>query len=87
MLMNELLKMGLFSLLTEISLVSNEEIKNAYEDFAQTLLKKLQTEIDIVKLYYSLNFVRLEFAGLQTSLQNGQGEKCAKLCRQNHYSN
>jgi len=74
--MDYLLKTKLFSLLSNTSTVTNEEMQCAYEDFALKLLNKLQMETNITTLYYSLGYVRLELAEISEKLFDGKGEKC-----------
>jgi len=78
--MKQLMSSKLFSLLSENSVNENclTKLKQAYEEFASTLLNKLQEEKNITKLYYNLGFVRLELVGIRDMLYNGQGKKCLK---------
>jgi hypothetical protein len=81
--MEQLMKMRLFSQLRD-SLQSNElltGLEEAYKEFAQQLLNKLQTGTNLTELYFNLSYVRLELAGVQNNLPDGQGEKCFKYCK------
>lgn len=74
------MKMRLFSLLRD-GLPSNElltGLEEAYKEFSQQLLNKLQTGTNLTELYFNLSYVRLELAGVQDNLPDGQGEKCFK---------
>lgn len=78
--MEQLMKMRLFSLLRD-GLPSNElltGLEEAYKEFSQQLLNKLQTGTNLTELYFNLSYVRLELAGVQDNLPDGQGEKCFK---------
>lgn len=76
--MDRLAKTELFSLLSESSKpVTNEEMKNAYEDFVKKTLTLNQSEIDYQIIYRSLSFARIEFASSQLLLQYEQEKKCA----------
>lgn len=54
------------------------ELEFAYEEFAVTLLNKLQKETNVAKLYYHLGFVRLELVGIRDILLSGQEKKCLR---------
>lgn len=56
------------------------ELESAYEEFAVTLLEKLQSETDITKLYYNLSFVRLELVGIRDYSIDRKGKKCLEVC-------
>ena len=77
MLMNDLLQMRIFGLLSETSQeVSNEEMQNAYGEFVE------QIRIVGDGRYYSTVYrilvaTRIEIASLETVPLYGQGGKCA----------
>lgn len=77
MLMNDLLKTRLFSLLANTSPVANEEIKNAYVEFTEKVKTQAQSETDYTQLFRTLNLTRIEFKTLQTQILYEQGGKCA----------
>ena len=76
--MKQLMNLRLLSLLTETSKNKNvlTKLEEAYEEFAVTLLNKLEIETNVTKLYYHLGFIRLELAGIRERLTNGQEKKC-----------
>lgn len=78
MLMNDLLNMKLFRLLSESSPVTNHEIQYAYEDFVKKIQNLNQAETNNRIIYRLLNFTRIEYQSLQTQILYGQGEKCIK---------
>ncbi|MDH6310995.1 hypothetical protein M2451_003765 [Dysgonomonas sp. PFB1-18] len=77
--MNELLKMRLFSLLSEPSQVANEEMQNAYGCFIEQLRRVSQSENNI-EVFRMLSFTRIELVALQTFYQHEQGGKCPEIC-------
>nr|WP_229058713.1 hypothetical protein [uncultured Parabacteroides sp.] len=79
MLMNELSNTKLIGLLSDASLVTNEEMHNAYEDFIGQVSAINQPETDYPKIFRILNFTRIEFDSLGSSSLYGQGEKCLKI--------
>lgn len=80
--MKQLMKLRLFSLLNNASQnnILLTRLDEAYEEFAVTLLDKLQTETDITKLYYNLGFIRLELVGLRDGLSDKEEKKCFENC-------
>ena len=77
MLMNELLKMKFFELLSKTSQeVTNTEMQDAYEDFVKQIVTISNSE-DYTYIFRMLNLTRIEIAPLKGLYQNGQGEKCA----------
>lgn len=72
----------LFLLLTESSQsqICLTKLESAYEEFAVTLLEKLQKETNITQLYYNLSFVRLELAEIRDFPSNEKGKKCLEFC-------
>ena len=77
--MNEILKMRFFSLLTEPSQVTNEEMKSAYGNFIQHV-KAVSSENDYTAIYRNLSNTRIELAFLKSLHRYEQGEKCPKIC-------
>lgn len=75
--MNEILKLKLFSLLSETSPVTNEEMETAYEKLVNKI-QSLQSDEDYIKIFRILNMTRIELIPLKTHLQYGQGEKCVQ---------
>lgn len=78
--MNELLKTRLFSLLSEPSQVSNEEMGNAYGCFVEHMKMISQSENAHCETFRMLNITRIELVFLQSLYQYEQGEKCPKIC-------
>ena len=77
MLMNELLKMKFFELLSKTSQeVTNTEMQDAYEDFVKQIVTISNSE-DYTHVFRMLNLTRIEIAPLKGLYQDGQGEKCA----------
>ncbi len=66
----------LFSLLSEPSQVTNEEMQNAYEEFLSQLTTFNQSEMNLTEAFRKLNFTRIEFGALGALPFYGQGEKC-----------
>lgn len=79
--MNELLKTKLFSLLAKNSQeVSNDEMKNAYENFAELVKTTVsQSEMDYQQSFRMLNVSRIELAFLKSLYRYEQGEKCPEI--------
>ena len=77
MLMNDLLQMRMFGLLSETSQeVSNEEMQNAYGEFVEQI-RIVGDGSDYSTVYRILVATRIEIASLETVPLYGQGEKCA----------
>lgn len=77
MLMNDLLQMRIFGLLSEASQeVNNEELQNAYGEFVEQI-RTVSNENDYSTTYRILVATRIEIASLETAPLYGQGEKCA----------
>jgi hypothetical protein len=77
--MNELLKTRLFSLLSEPSQVTNEEMQNAYGCFMEQLRTVSQSENNYSETFRMLNITRIELLGLKSLHRYEQGEKCPKI--------
>lgn len=58
--MNELSKTGLFSLLSEPSQVTNQEMQNAYGCFTKYMKTVIQSEKTYPEVYRMLNDTRIE---------------------------
>ena len=78
--MNDLLRERLFSLLSESSQVTNEEIQNAYGCFMEQLRTVSQSEQDYSEVFRMLNITRVELVSLKPLYRHEQGEKCPKIC-------
>ena len=77
MLMNDLLQMRIFGLLSEASQeVNNEELQNAYGEFVEQI-RTVSNENDYSTTYRILVATRIEIASLEIAPLYGQGEKCA----------
>lgn len=76
--MYNLSKMRMFRLLSEPSQVTNEEMKNAYEDFVEQVSTLSQSEIDYSKVFRILSFTRIEFNSLGSSSLYGQEKNVLK---------
>lgn len=80
MLMNELLKTKLFSLLSEPSQVTNQETEYAYGCFMEQLRTIVsQPETDYSAVFRMLNTTRIELAFLKSLYRYEQGEKCLEI--------
>ena len=77
MLMNDLLQMRIFGLLSEASQeVNNEELQNAYGEFVEQI-RTVSNENDYSATYRILVATRIEIASLEIAPLYGQWEKCA----------
>lgn len=74
---NDLLKTKLFSLLSESSQVTNQEMQNAYVGFMEQVENTSQSEQIWDEIYRKLNITRIELVSTELLYQYGQGEKCA----------
>lgn len=78
--MNDVLHMGIFSLLAEPSqTVTNEEMQNAYAQFTAHM-EAVSKSDDYTSIFRTLNLSRIEVAHLQTVYRYEQGEKCPEIC-------
>lgn len=77
MLMNEILKTKLFSLLADTSQVTNYEMQQAYEPFVKEVETLNQPETDYPTIFRILNITRIELVFLLKQFQCEQGGKCA----------
>lgn len=80
--MEQLMKLNLlFILKGQLDNSSDQlELETAYDEFAVKLQEKLQSEVNISKLYYSLGLIRLELVGIQDVLSNSKEKKHFKDC-------
>lgn len=77
MLMNDLLQMRIFGLLSKASQeVTDEEMQDAYGEFVEQI-KTVSNKNDYLTTYRILVATRIEIASLETTPLYGQGEKCA----------
>lgn len=75
MLMNELLKMKFFELLSKTSQeVTNTEMQDAYGEFVKHIVAISNSE-DYSYIFRMLNLTRIEIAPLEELYQCGQGGK------------
>jgi len=78
MLMNDLIKMRIFELLSEISQeVTNDELQNAYSELLEHI-RCVSGGTDYALIYRTLNATRIELAFLKIPSLYGQREKCPK---------
>ncbi len=66
----------LFSLLSDPSQVTNEEMQSAYEEFISQLTTHNQSEMNLTEAFRKLNLTRIEFGAMGALPFYGQGEKC-----------
>lgn len=77
MIMNDLLQMGIFGLLSKASQeVTDEEMQDSYGEFVEQI-KTVSNKNDYSTTYRILVATRIEIASLETAPLYGQGEKCA----------
>ena len=77
MLMNDLLQMRIFGLLSKASQeVTDEEMQDAYGEFVKHIVAISNSE-DYSYIFRMLNLTRIEIVPLKELYQYGQGEKCA----------
>ncbi|MEQ3106380.1 hypothetical protein [Bacteroides salyersiae] len=77
MLMNVLLQMRIFGLLSKASQeVTDEEMQDSYGEFVEQI-KTVSNKNDYSTTYRILVATRIEIASLETAPLYGQGEKCA----------
>ena len=79
MLMNEIFKTKFVSLLSDTSVVANEEMQNAYVDFVVQVGTLSQSEPDYEKSIRRLNLTRIELDSSGSAPLYGQGEKCLEI--------
>lgn len=77
MLMNDLLQMRIFGLLSKASQeVTDEEMQDSYGEFVEQI-KTVSNKNDYSTTYRILVATRIEIASLETAPLYGQGKKCA----------
>ena len=77
MLMNVLLQMRIFGLLSKASQeVTDEEMQDSYGEFVEQI-KTVSNKNDYSTTYRILVATRIEIASLETAPLYGQGGKCA----------
>ena len=77
MLMNVLLQMRIFGLLSKASQeVTDEEMQDSYGEFVEQI-KTVSNKNDFSTTYRILVATRIEIASLETAPLYGQGGKCA----------
>ena len=74
--MNEIFKTKFVSLLSDTSVVANEEMQNAYVDFVVQVGTLSQSEPDYEKSIRRLNLTRIELDSSGSAPLYGQWEKC-----------
>lgn len=80
MSMNDFKTLKLSTLLCGASQkTTNEELRNAYEDFLAKVKLFSETESDFSEIYRMLNLTRIEFVYSQSYTQYEQGEKYVKI--------
>ncbi|WP_259324133.1 hypothetical protein [Bacteroides intestinalis] len=77
--MDELLKEKLFSLLSEPSQVTNEEMQSAYGCFTEQVKTVGQSENFYSEVFRMLSITRVELVFIETLYRHEQGEKCPKI--------
>lgn len=75
--MNELFRERLFSLLSEPSQVTNEEMQHAYEKFIANVDTISDVGNDLTNIIRKLTITRIELVSLLKLIQYEQGKKCA----------
>lgn len=79
MLMNELVKRKLFSLLTDTSQVTKHEMENAYGCFVKQVETLGQSENDYSEIFRMLNNTRIELVFIESLYRYEQEKKCLKI--------
>lgn len=77
--MHKIIKSKLFSLLSDTSLVTKEEIQNAYEGFIENMKTVSQSEQNYSEVFRMLNITRVELVSLQSIYRYEQGKKCPEI--------
>lgn len=78
--MNDLLKTRMFSLLSEPSPVTNEEMQSAYGCFMKQVRIVSESEQNYSEIYRILNITRIELLFIESLYRYEQGKKCPKIC-------
>lgn len=77
--MKEILRKKLFSLLSDTSQVTNEEMQSAYDCFMKGVGTVSQSEKNYSEIYRMLNISRIELLFTESLYRYGQGEKCPEI--------
>ena len=77
--MNEIIKSELFSLLSDASPVTNEEIENAYGGFMAHIKAIGQSENNYSEVFRMLNITRVELTLLQSFYRHEEEKKCPEI--------
>lgn len=77
--MNELLQTRLFTLLSESSQVTNQEMQSAYGCFMEKVKIVSQSEQNCSEIYRMLNITRIELSALEPLNRYEQGKKCPEI--------
>lgn len=77
--MHKIIKLKLFSLLSDSSPVTNQEMENAYGCFTEHMRTIGKSENDYSEVFRKLNIARVELVLLQSSYQHEEGEKCPEI--------
>ena len=77
--MENIRNLKLFGLLSNASVVTNENLKNAYGCFMEQLRTVSQSEQNYSETFRMLNITRIELVGIESLHWYGQGEKCPKI--------
>lgn len=78
--MHKIINTKLFSLLSDTSPVTNQEMENAYGCFTEQMKTVSQSEIFFPEIYRMLNDTRIELVFLQSLYRYEQGKKCLEIC-------
>lgn len=78
--MENIRNLKLFRLLTDASVMTNQEIENAYGCFMEHMKTVSQSETDYSEVYRMLNITRIELAFLQSLYRYEEGKKCPEIC-------
>lgn len=77
--MEKIINMELFSLFTESSQVTNEEMQNAYGCFMEQIKAVSQSEQNYSEVFRMLNITRVELVFLKSLYRYEQGKKCPEI--------
>jgi hypothetical protein len=76
--MSNLVQSRFFSLLSEPSQATNEEIQSAYEDFIKQVTT-ISSSDDYANTFRTLNITRIEVSSLETAFRYEQGKQIGSL--------
>lgn len=77
--MENIRNLELFSLLSDIPVVTNEKIENAYGCFTEHMKAVSQTENDYSEVFRMLSITRIELVFLQSLYRYEEGKKCPEI--------